>query len=93
MGAKSQPAGQPASGSLGDFVSAKLIRVMGRERAEGLIQEIMTADGIPALDSPQALLWFANGLMKRGGFAEVVGRSLKVYAILRGAIETPPPQS
>jgi hypothetical protein len=59
---------------------------MGREKAEGLLREVMAANRMSALDSPQELLVLASGLIARGGFAAVVGRSLKVYAILRGAV-------
>jgi hypothetical protein len=70
-----------------DLVVSKLVRVLGKEKAAQLLDSVLGSAGLQAIDSVQELLMFSNELIKHAGFAAVVARSLKVYAILRGAVE------
>jgi hypothetical protein len=72
---------------LEELVLSKMVRVLGQEKALTLLEETMTAVGLSQLHTVQELLGVSNVMIKGGGFPSVVGRSLKVYAILRGATE------
>jgi hypothetical protein len=76
-----------ASTPLEELVLSKMVRVLGQEKAAALLEETMTSVGLTRLYTVQELLFVSNALVKAGGFPSVVGRSLKVYAILRGASE------
>ena len=52
-----------------------------------MLEETMTTVGLSRINAVQELLAVSNVMIKGGGFPSVVGRSLKVYAILRGATE------
>jgi hypothetical protein len=57
----------------------------GDAAAQLVIGDCMRELGIDAVATPQDLLRMAHQLILRGGLIEVVGRSLKVTAILMGA--------
>ena len=76
-----------ASTQLEELVLSKMVRVLGQEKAAILLEETMAGVGLRQLNTVQELLAVSNVLIKGGGFPSVVGRSLKVYAILRGATE------
>ena len=76
-----------ASTPLEELVLSKMVRVLGQEKASTMLEETMTTVGLSRINAVQELLAVSNVMIKGGGFPSVVGRSLKVYAILRGATE------
>jgi hypothetical protein len=70
-----------------ELVLSKLVRVLGKDKTVSLLDESMRAARLEGVGSAQELLTLSNELIKRPGFPAIVGRSLKVFAILRGASE------
>lgn len=70
---------------MNDPALAKLINMLGREKAEQLAAEIAAELGIRGTMSPTDRLRFGDALVKRGGVFEAIGRSIKVQALLQGA--------
>ncbi len=66
----------------------KLVNVLGRERAQTVVNETMRAIGVSKLVTADDRYRFACELMKRGGVLEAVGRAVKIQAILHGAKDT-----
>jgi hypothetical protein len=66
---------------------SKIVNVMGRARAETVIRETMRRAGLDSIDTPDDRYRFACALMAQGGLCEVIGRSMKIQAILHGAKE------
>lgn len=75
------------STQLEELVLSKMVRVLGPDKAAILLEEMMASVGLHRINTVQELLTVSNALIKAGGFPSVVGRSLKVFAILRGATE------
>ena len=69
------------------LASAKqqLARVLGPERAADIVAKTYRAAGLKAVTTAAELLIYADAMVGEGGFVEVVGRGLKVEALLRGA--------
>ncbi|HVE83037.1 MAG TPA: hypothetical protein VND93_09335 [Myxococcales bacterium] len=63
----------------------QLSRVLGPEKAEEIMAKALRISGLTAITSASQLLLFADAMVQDGGFVEVVGRGLKVEALLRGA--------
>jgi hypothetical protein len=65
---------------------AKLVKHMGQERAEQLLREAFLAARLAPKPhySPEEILAIAETLVARGGYVELLGRSLKVRAFLSG---------
>lgn len=63
----------------------QIAKVLGEEGARQMVAEVMRSAGLSRLRSAHDLLLFSEGLMGRGGVAEIVGRSMKVHAVLKGA--------
>ncbi|GAC1600144.1 MAG: hypothetical protein NVS3B20_21580 [Polyangiales bacterium] len=64
--------------------AVQLRHVLGEFPARKLIEEVSK----PLRGPPQNaddLMVIATGLMLRGGFTEVVGRSLRAHALMRGS--------
>jgi|JI10StandDraft_1071094.scaffolds.fasta_scaffold1963694_1 hypothetical protein len=68
-----------------DPAFAKLESVFGREKARELVAEICRERAIDSLDHPQQRLVFGEALVARGGLLEMIGRAIKVQALLHGA--------
>jgi hypothetical protein len=66
-------------------IRARLSRVLGQERAEELIREVLAEIGLAELVTADDLLAFGKALGARGGMLRVVGNALKTQAVLRGA--------
>jgi hypothetical protein len=66
-------------------VILKLHRMMGEQAAGKLIDELMVELSIPDLETPANRRRFGEGLVRRGGAYEVLGRSIQVQAELQGA--------
>jgi hypothetical protein len=77
-------------GYLGE-VREKLTRYLGAEKADECMLRCLRGLGFASLEDldkvqePQMILRFGNCLITRSGMAEVIGRNVRVYAILRGA--------
>jgi hypothetical protein len=63
----------------------KLVRLFGTERTEILVRDAMREVGIASVHSADDRLKFGGALIKKGGLLEVVGRAIRVQAILQGA--------
>lgn len=66
----------------------KLIRVLGRARAEALIADTLREIGLQDLVEAESRLRFGHALTQRGGVVEAIGRAIKIQAILEGASES-----
>jgi hypothetical protein len=89
-GAGPGPSGELASEqqeSLMAFVNARLSKALGPARAGEVLSAMLLRMGCKALETPQDLLEFSEHLIRQGGLAQAVGRSFKVKALLRGAVE------
>jgi hypothetical protein len=73
--------------SLTDFVHARLTKALGPVRAGEVLSSTLLRMGCKAIASPQDLLEFSEHLIRQGGLVQAVGRSFKVKALLRGAVE------
>ena len=74
----------PDAAELREFTLAKIARVLGRSRAEAILNELLLQLGIE-LNTPQDLLRLGEGMTRREGFEGAVGAMLTVAAVLRGA--------
>ncbi len=74
---------------LNETMMSRLSRALGPQKGNSLASAILATMGIPILETPQDLCDFSNHLIGYGGLAEAVGRSLKVMALLRSAIDRP----
>ena len=66
----------------------RLCRAMGKEQAEALWNLCMARAGVKSLETPAELLAFGDQLTAAGGFAAVLGQSMRTHALLRGAKRT-----
>jgi hypothetical protein len=66
----------------------KIVNVMGRERAQPVIDDTMRRAGLRSLATADDRYRFACALMTQGGVCEAIGRAIKIQAILGGAKET-----
>lgn len=66
---------------------ARLCKALGREQGMAYASAALSRMGVQELNSAQDLLVFANYLLPKGGAVEAVARSLKILAILRGAVD------
>lgn len=74
-------------GPMAMLAHERLTKALGPTRATDITREVLSRLGSRELESPQDLLDFAVLLIKHGGLVQAVGRSLKVQALLRGAVE------
>ena len=75
-------------GKFYDLALTKMTRVLGEQRAQHLMKQILTALGVTLRDADE-LLQFAAELSKLGGFEGAVGAMLSVQAVMHGAITGP----
>lgn len=68
-----------------DAVFTKLENVFGKAKAAELVAEVCAEHGISSLDGPSQRLAFGDALVARGGLLEMIGRAIKIQAILHGA--------
>jgi hypothetical protein len=73
----------------GDPALQKILNLLGPEKGQAVIDEVLRKIGCTTLSSPDDRYRFACELMTRGGVLEAVGRSIKIQAIFHGAKETP----
>jgi hypothetical protein len=74
-------------GALAPVVYERLAKALGDRRAGEVYCEAYERFGERLVDTPQDMLEFAELLIRSGGLVQAVGRSLKVQALLRGAVE------
>jgi hypothetical protein len=74
-------------GALAPIIHERLVKAMGARRAAEVFREGHARFGERNIETPQDMLEFASLLIESGGLVQAVGRSLKVQALLRGAIE------
>jgi hypothetical protein len=77
-----------ARGALMPLVYERLSNALGPRRAGEVARAALGLLDERMIDEPNDLLALAEVLVKYGGLVEAVGRSLKVQAILRGAVAT-----
>lgn len=80
--------GDPVHGEFHALALTKMTRVLGAERAQSLMTEIVSTLGI-RLETADDLLTFANELARLGGFEGAVGAMLSVRALMSGASAKP----
>jgi hypothetical protein len=76
-----------ARGALAPVIHDRLVKALGDRRASEVFGDACNRFGDRLIETPQDLLDFAETLVKLGGLIQAVGRSLKVQALLRGAVE------
>lgn len=64
---------------------ATLARVLGEGKASAVIEEGLNEVGLTSITTPQEFLSFGQTLVNKGGFIEVVGRSIMARALIAGA--------
>ena len=77
--------------SLTETTMGRLARALGPAKSQSIAATIFKTMGVTYLATPQDLCDFANHLIRYGGVVEAAGRSLKVMALLRSAIDRPVP--
>lgn len=75
------------TGAMAPLVEERLTKALGRKRASEVIAEAVRVFGSRSIGTPQDLFDLATMMEKNGGLVEAVARSLKVQALLRGAVE------
>lgn len=71
---------------VGPDVARKLVNLLGAEKAERVVDEVLPTLGLDFLASPDDRLRFGDALTRRGGVLEVLGRSIATQAILHGVV-------
>lgn len=74
-------------GQMAPVVYERLSKALGAKRAGEVMVDAMTRLDRNELETPQDMLDLAEILVRAGGLVQAVGRSLKVQALLRGAVE------
>jgi hypothetical protein len=75
--------------TLTETALTRLKRALGPQKGEATADKVLRQMGVYQLGTPQDLCDFSNHLIVQGGVAEAVGRSLKVMALLRSAVDRP----
>jgi hypothetical protein len=76
----------PRLSDVGPNVKAKLVNILGLEKAEHLVAEVLPELGLAGLRTADDRLRFGRALATRGGMLAVIGHSIQTQAILHGAI-------
>ena len=74
-------------GELAPLIHERLVKALGNRRAAEVMREAIGEIGGRTLSTPQDMMDFAEVLVRSVGLLQAVGRSLKVMALLRGAVE------
>lgn len=90
-GPPSQPSSQVTllafQGEMAPLVYDRLVKALGPKRAAEIMRATLASRDDRPLNTVQDLLDFAELMISAGGLVQAVGRSLKVLALLRGAVE------
>ena len=73
-------------GEMAPMVYERMTKALGPKRASEVMREALAQIDDRRLDGPDDVLAFAERLIEGTGLVQVVGRSLKVQALLRGAV-------
>jgi hypothetical protein len=79
-----------AHGGLMPLVYERVTNALGPKRAGEVLREALHQTADHPVDTPDDLLALAEAMVTQGGLIEAIGRSLKVQALLRGAVATAP---
>lgn len=71
-----------------DEVLTRVQHVFGVDAGRKIYSEVLSELGVQHLSTPIEERRFADRLVKRGGLYEMVGRALRVRALLRGASQS-----
>lgn len=74
-------------GEMAPLIHERLVKALGSRRAAEVMREAIGQIGGRTLSTPQDVMAFADVLVHSTGLVQAVGRSLKVMALLRGAVE------
>jgi hypothetical protein len=74
-------------GEMAPMVYERMSKALGPKRAAEVMREALAQLDDRRLEGPEDVLAFAERLIATTGLVQVVGRSLKVQALLRGAVE------
>ena len=77
----------PHPGRMAVLAYERLAKAVGASRATQVTREALASLGDRDFDRPQDLLDLAGCFIKTGGLIQIVGHSLKVQALLRGAVD------
>jgi hypothetical protein len=69
---------------------SQLAKSLGDEDARVMVRDALLEVGVEYVRNADDLLQLGERLISRGGVAEVVGRSIKVHAVLKGARSVEP---
>jgi hypothetical protein len=64
----------------------KIHNVMGEDKGQKLIDETMRSVRLSRVTTVDDLLKFGEALVVQGGVIEAIGRSIKIQAVLHGAL-------
>jgi hypothetical protein len=79
-----------AHGGLMPLVYERVTNALGPKRAGEVLREALRQTSDRPVDTPDDMLAFAEAMLAQGGLIEAIGRSLKVQALLRGAVAASP---
>jgi hypothetical protein len=74
-------------GALAPVVHERLVKALGTKRGGEVMSDALALLGGRPIETAQDMLDLAEALIKAGGLVQAVGRSIKVMALLRGAVE------
>jgi hypothetical protein len=74
-------------GEMAPMVYERMTKALGPKRASEVMREVLAQLDDRRIDGPDDVLAFAEQLIGGTGLLQVVGRSLKVQALLHGAAE------
>lgn len=74
-------------GELAPLIHERLVKALGGKRAAEILRDAIAELGGRTLDTPQDMMDLADVLVRSTGLLQAVGRSIKVMALLRGAVE------
>jgi hypothetical protein len=67
------------------IVSAKLCKMLGDTRGNAMVRDLLAKLGKQDIRSPEDLKQVASALIDQGGLTRMIGHSIMVEALLRGA--------
>ncbi len=73
--------------ALASLARSKLVMALGEAKAQTLAEDTLRHLGLAGLSTPKDLLVFSKALIAQGGLIAMIGNSLRIAALLRGAKE------
>lgn len=71
------------------LVVSRMAAFVGEAEAQKTLAECLQRKALRAVDTPDAMMALADCLMRRGGVAGLVGRTLRAHALEAGAPLSP----